>query len=212
VLSVTDLIRLDATALRVLAHPLRSRLLSQLRLHGPATATELANRLDTNTGASSYHLRKLEKIGLVADTGTGEGKRRVWEATSRGHEWQPSDSVGDEDAEASLSWLNRFYQASFEERVERWTELSRDWPATWRDTLGPGDDSVTVTADQARAMWDEIQQVVRRYRDAGTGDVEAIRVLVWTHLLPLDARSPASLGSTRSTARHAPRRTPGRSG
>ena len=31
-------IRLDATSLRVLAHPLRSRVLSQLRIGGPATA------------------------------------------------------------------------------------------------------------------------------------------------------------------------------
>ena len=64
----------------MLAHPLRSRLLAQLRLHGPATATDLADVLDTNTGATSYHLRKLESVGLVTDTGTGEGKRRVWEA------------------------------------------------------------------------------------------------------------------------------------
>ena len=49
---MTELLHLDATALRVLAHPLRSRLLSQLRLHGPATATDLAGRLDTNTGGS----------------------------------------------------------------------------------------------------------------------------------------------------------------
>jgi DNA-binding transcriptional ArsR family regulator len=82
----TEIIRLDAAALRVLAHPLRSRLLSHLRLHGPATATDLAERLSTNTGATSYHLRKLEEVGLVSDTDTGVGKRRVWEATSYGHE------------------------------------------------------------------------------------------------------------------------------
>ena len=46
---VPDVLRLDATALRVLAHPLRSRLLSQLRLHGPATATELASMADDST-------------------------------------------------------------------------------------------------------------------------------------------------------------------
>jgi hypothetical protein len=50
-------LRLDAAAVRVLAHPLRSRLLSQLRLDGPATPTSLAAVLATNTGATSYHLR-----------------------------------------------------------------------------------------------------------------------------------------------------------
>jgi len=189
---MTEMLRLDAAALRVLAHPLRSRLLSQLRLHGPATATDLADVLDTNTGATSYHLRKLESVGLVTDTGTGEGKRRVWEASTRGHHYTPSDFIGDAEAEASLSWLTRHYQDTLAERVERWAEASPQWPADWRDTLGSGDDGVTVTPAQARSMWDEIQAVVRRHRDAGAGDPDAIKVLVWTHLLPQDDRPPAT--------------------
>lgn len=188
--AVTDLFRLDAEALRVLAHPLRSRVLTQLRLHGPATATELAASLVTNTGATSYHLRKLESVGLVSDTGDGVGKRRVWQAATRGHEWTPSDFVGDEDAEASLGWLQRHYQEYLAERVAHWVETERAWPARWRDTLGSGDDGVTVTAAQARDMWDEIEAVTRRYRTAGVGEPDAIRVQVWTHLLPTESEIP----------------------
>ena len=36
-----SILRLDRRALKVLAHPLRSRLLTALRMHGPATATAL---------------------------------------------------------------------------------------------------------------------------------------------------------------------------
>ncbi len=187
---MTDVLRLDAAALRALAHPLRSRLLTELRLHGPATATELAERLETNTGATSYHLRRLEEVELVTDTGTGAGKRRVWEASTRSHAWQPSDFAGDEEAEASLAWLSRHYHAALAERVERWADRSPSWPAEWRDALGTGDDGVTVTAAQARAMWDEISEVVTRYRDAGSADPDAIRVMVWTHVLPLDDEPP----------------------
>ena len=192
---VSELFHVDAAALRALAHPLRSRLLSQLRLHGPATATELAERLSTNTGATSYHLRRLGEVGLVTDTGTGAGKRRVWEATTRGHEYRPSDFAGDEDAEASLAWLTRHYQSTLAERVERWTEQAPHWPIHWRDSLGSGDDGVTVNAEQAKQMWAEIQAVVTRYRDAGAGDPDAIRVLVWTHLLPLDDQPPTDPSS-----------------
>ena len=185
-----DVLRLDARSLRVLAHPLRSRLLSELRLHGPATATELAARLATNTGATSYHLRKLEEVELVSDTGSGTGKRRVWDASTRGHEWRPSEFAGDADAEASLAWLSRHYQATLAERAERWAERSPHWPTAWRDTLGSGDDGVIVTAQQAASMWREIQEVVARYHDAGAGDPSAIKVLVWTHLLPVDDEPP----------------------
>ena len=95
-------IRLDAGSLRVLAHPLRSRLLSRLRIGGPATATDLATALGTNSGATSYHLRKLEAVGLVTDTGEGEGKRRLWRAATDFHSYYPSDFVGDEDSETAL--------------------------------------------------------------------------------------------------------------
>ena len=68
------------SALRTLAHPLRSRILAELRVHGQATASDLARALATHTGATSYHLRKLEEVGLVEDTGEGAGRRRVWRA------------------------------------------------------------------------------------------------------------------------------------
>ncbi|WP_428995029.1 helix-turn-helix domain-containing protein [Kribbella qitaiheensis] len=38
---------------------MRNRMLGLLRVHGPATATTLAERLGVNTGATSYHLRQL---------------------------------------------------------------------------------------------------------------------------------------------------------
>ncbi len=183
---VTDaIIHLDTTALRVLAHPLRSRLLTELRLHGAATATELADRLTTNTGATSYHLRKLESVGLVSDTGTGEGKRRVWEAASRGHEWTPSDFAGDDDAEASLSWLSRHYFAELEGWADRWFAAERSWSREWRDSLGYGDDGVHVTPTQAMAMREDIHQVVQKYRDAGRGEPDAADIMIWTILLPV---------------------------
>ena len=185
-----DTIRLDADALRVLAHPLRSRLLDQLRLHGPATATELADRLVTNTGATSYHLRKLESVGLVSDTGDGVGKRRVWQASSRGHEWEPSDFAGDPDAEASLSWLTAHYRTTHAERLARWADMEREWPGHWRDALGSGDDGVRVTSEQAVALRRELEAVIERYHTAGADDPDAIRVLIWTHLLPMDDRPP----------------------
>ncbi len=185
-----EVLHLDAPALRVLAHPLRARLLSQLRLHGPATATELADRLRTNTGATSYHLRRLEEAGLVADTGTGAGKRRVWEASTRSHEWDASEFAGDPEAEASLAWLSRHYQSNLNERVDGWIDRSPEWPAEWRDVLGFGDDGVMVTSAQAAVMRQEIEAVIARHREAGAGDPGAIRVLVWTHLLPVDDRPP----------------------
>lgn len=189
-LQSAESLRLDATALRILAHPLRSRLLARLRIDGPGTSTELAAALDTNSGATSYHLRQLESVGLVRDTGTGSGRRRVWEAATRGHSWEPSDFAGDPDAEASLAWLTDFYRSLHTERAEHWARTQQRWPAHWRDAIGSGDDAVVVTAAQARHLTEELTAVVRRYREAGAGDPEALRLHLFLDLFPFDDEPP----------------------
>lgn len=65
-------------ALRALAHPLRVRLLMELR-DGPATAAMLAERTAQTRGNASYHLRALARDGLIQeDPGRGTLRERWW--------------------------------------------------------------------------------------------------------------------------------------
>ena len=93
-------IRLSAEAIKVLAHPLRSGCSARCASDGPATATALPARLETNTGATSYHLRKLAAVGLVEETGEGRGRERWWRPTTEMHEWNDDVTEGDPDAQA----------------------------------------------------------------------------------------------------------------
>jgi DNA-binding transcriptional ArsR family regulator len=187
--------RLDATALKTLAHPLRSRLLGALRLGGAATATDLAHQLGTNSGATSYHLRRLESVGLVTDTGEGEGKRRLWRASTDSHQYEPSDFAGDEDAETALSWLQRDYSRHLGEQFERWLDVEHTWPPEWQDAAGMGDSFVIATAEQVRAMTEEVWAVFEKYRRVGQGNPNARRVAVYLVDYPLDLdRAPRGGG------------------
>jgi len=179
-------LRLDAAALKVLAHPLRSRLLSALRVDGPATATDLAAQLKTNSGATSYHLRKLEAVGLVADTGRGEGKRRLWEAATDFHTWDASDFEGDEDSETALSWLVRDYSRHFAEKFDQWLDVEATWPSSWRDAAGMSDNFVIATPEQVEALKGEIDELLLKYRRVGQGNPDARRLAVYSAIYPLD--------------------------
>ncbi|SER80902.1 transcriptional regulator, ArsR family [Pedococcus cremeus] len=194
-------IRLDAAALRVLAHPLRSRLLSTLRRGGPATATALAATLGTNSGATSYHLRKLESVGLVADTGEGEGKRRLWRAATDFHSFDPSDFAGDEDSETALNWLVRDYIRHLAEQFERWLDVEQAWPMAWRDAAGMSDSFVIATPEQLQQLKAEVDEVLARYRRVGQGNPEARRVAVYSVAYPIDLdRAPRADSAPRGRA------------
>lgn len=181
-----DFSRLDLTSVRVLAHPLRSRLLGALRLRGPATATDLARELGTNSGATSYHLRKLAEVDLVVDTGAGDAKRRVWAAATDSTQFVASDFDEDEDAATAMGWLERDWLRHFTEKFGRWLDSRGDWPARWRDAAGMNDYLVVVSAEQLEAMHAEIRDVVERYRRAGQGNPEAKRVATYLTFYPVD--------------------------
>jgi DNA-binding MarR family transcriptional regulator len=71
----------DVDALKALAHPLRQQLLTRLQRQGPATSADLATAFAADRGATSYHLRQLERFGFIEeDTARSKGRRRYWRA------------------------------------------------------------------------------------------------------------------------------------
>ncbi len=177
---------LPETVFAALAHPLRSRLVTALRHGGPATATALARTLGTNSGATSYHLRRLEEVGAVADTGRGSGRERVWQAADL-----PSpQGVETPDSAAALQWLEHDYVQHAAEQTDRWLDASPGWPAAWRREAGTRDAMVLVTAEQLGALRAELAEVLARYRRTGQGNPNAKRVVVYTTAVPLEPTAP----------------------
>lgn len=179
-------IRLDATSIKVLAHPLRARLMSALRLTGPATATALARELGTNSGATSYHLRKLAEVGLVVDTGEGDAKSRVWAAATEFTRFDHTDFDDDENAATAMGWLERDWLRHFTEKFGRWLDVREAWPAPWRTQASMNDTLVVVTPEQLAEMHAEIDAVIERYRRVGQGNPQAKRVAAYLVFYPVD--------------------------
>jgi DNA-binding transcriptional ArsR family regulator len=162
----------DVRQLTALAHPLRSRLLSALRHEGPATATALATRLGTNSGATSYHLRQLAEVGLVEDDPEhAHGRDRWWRAAHGQTTWRTTDYADDPDADAAVGWLLRRHANMAQGWVADWLDEREHWSAEWQGVADQSDYHVRLSADGLQAMLDEVHAVIQRHRDAADPDL-----------------------------------------
>lgn len=124
--------------------PLRLQIVGSLRLDGPATASILARRLDTDSGQTSHHLRRLERAGFVEDApdlGKGpRGRERWWRAAQDTTSWDDLADLGLEGAmavrvmegEVHLVWDQMLSQ--FQAQAGR-----GDWSDSWVQAASSGD-------------------------------------------------------------------------
>ncbi|MBM0228814.1 MULTISPECIES: transcriptional regulator [Micromonospora] len=180
-------VRIDHRQVRVLAHPLRMRLVGALRVKGPATATALAELLGTNTGATSYHLRQLAEVGLVVeDTDRGTGRQRWWRAAHDVTNWEPTDFDDDPDARAAIEWIQGDQVRLLVEHAERWFAIQHEWSPAWRDALGMGDIFMTIPPARLEELKAELWQVLERYRaESDPAEPDAAPVQVFLAAYPL---------------------------
>ena len=182
-------VHLDRRALAMLAHPMRSRLLDELRVSGPAVGVQNGRQCRCRGGATSYHLRKLAQVSLVIDHGQGSGRRRLWSASTESppRDEGPSGDTDNPDAQAAVTWLARDYLNLFTDRAEQWLDTQDRWPADWREQVGLSDHLVQVTAGQLLALRSDLAEVLERYRRVGAGNPDAKRVSVYLCPLPVDS-------------------------
>lgn len=178
--------RLTQDTYRVLAHPVRSRILAHLRLHGGSTATELAQALGTHTGATSYHVRVLAEAGLVEDTGLGNGKTRVWAIAEDDEGASDAFDLLDDDDANDARWLEHDYLNHTAERAHAWVDAQDAWPPVWQEECRAFDAPVLVSEEQMSALRTDLEAVLERYRRMGAGTPGARRVMVAVTPIPLD--------------------------
>ena len=195
---------LDGPSLRALAHPLRMRLLAELRYHGPATATRLGERLGESSGSTSYHLRVLAAHGFVADdpdhaAGGGRGGQRWWKAAQDMTSWTSGEFAADPDDRAAEAWLSGYIGRQAVRLIDDWVGRRDRTEPAWLAVADQSDYRITMTADQARAMMAEVHAVILRHRaeavaapPAGPGETRPVQLLVYA--LPQEPEAPGGPG------------------
>jgi DNA-binding transcriptional ArsR family regulator len=179
----------DVRALRALAHPLRSRLLGQLRLNGPATASQLGRVVGESSGATSYHLRQLAAYGFVEEAeGRGNARERWWRARHRLTSWRADEIEAQEGGAEVEDELVRI-QLDVRGRVLRaWQAQRHELGPDWTAAASLNDHVLRLRPDQARVLADELNAVLARWMHEHPSDVPADGaelVNVFTDVLPL---------------------------
>jgi DNA-binding transcriptional ArsR family regulator len=173
---------LDVAALRVLAHPMRLTLLEHLRQRGPATARQLAEHYEIDSGAASYHLRQLADGGLIEeDTQRGTRRDRWWQARHRSSVHDPA-SGGPDEREDSRGYLNAVLLA-YSEQLRRLAYTAPLLPDEWYEASTFSNYTLRLTPAELNELKSELAAVVKKYRDRD--DESGTPVALQLHGFPL---------------------------
>ncbi|MFC8830586.1 helix-turn-helix domain-containing protein [Streptomyces sp. NPDC057137] len=160
-------ITLDAAALRVLAHPMRLVMLNALRERGPSTARRLAKELELDSGAASYHLRRLAAGGLIEeDQERGTRRDRWWRARHQRSYHDPA-TVAPDERQGSRAYTNAVVLA-YGDQLRRLAAVVPLFPDDWFEASIFSDCTVSLTPDELNEMKRELVGVIDKYRTRRT--------------------------------------------
>jgi DNA-binding transcriptional ArsR family regulator len=175
----------DPSALKALAHPLRVRLLAALRETGPATATELAERLGTESGSTSYHLRVLARHGFVDDVAAEGGtkrhhRERRWAAVHQTSSWSNSAMADSPTGSDAAALMRRRQLEVLVEDVDHFDRGISDLPPEWVEAAGIGDLMVRLTPAALSELWDGFYAHLDelRARESRSPDAAPVSIVV----------------------------------
>lgn len=155
----------DAKALSAMANPHRSRIIDVLAVHGPATASTLAGRIDLAVGSVSHHLKVLAESDLVEEAPelAKDRRERWWRLVNKSTRWSRSDFADDTSAvNAALAAESLAMQKQLD-RARDWmaqSELTNPWDVaafsnqTW----------MKLSPEELRQFSEDLVQVARNWR------------------------------------------------
>ncbi len=177
----------DPLAMRALAHPTRLRLLEELTLRGPMTATEASEHVNQSPSSCSFHLRTLAKYGFVTEAEGGTGRQRPWRAVTVGNRWRtgPGVDAGTRAAGETLGAQVRSRDAALlGDHLARGSDL----PAEWQEAVIHSNFGGWLTPEElagiGQALLDAWAPFVERLRDPQTRPPAARLVHMFAHGFP----------------------------
>ncbi|MBM9620850.1 ArsR/SmtB family transcription factor [Streptomyces zhihengii] len=185
--------RQDTAALKALTHPLRIRLLGLLRQHGPATASELAERTGESSASTSYHLRVLAKYAFIAEAEHRDGRERRWRSVHDVTSWSNAAMTDSPETRAFVDAARRAQLEHLERSLAAHladTGAGRLGPE-WTEPSGFTDLVLRLTPESLTELWDTFHRTALELAARDEGDARGAQVVLFAAGLPVSGEEEA---------------------
>lgn len=174
----------DPKAFRAIAHPARTAVIDELYGGVQRTASELAEHTGLSPSAMSYHLRALEKWGIVERAETAEdGRERPWKRAAKRISFR-----GTGGSDSTSDAVTTLYLDQMRQELVAWRRQVRREKGAWADAGNLSRGRIYLTAEELqrldRVVLDTIDEMGRD-RDADDHPADSRRIAFFWATAPL---------------------------
>lgn len=173
----------DVATLKALSSPVRMRILGLLRNGGKRTVGQISAQTGIAPGSASYHLQKLEEVGLVrrVDYDEGDHRQSWWETSPAVIE--PDLDKGETSGLETEVAIRRASAQSYADAYGRYLGNYETIPKEWHDSEIGFDSILRLTPSELDVLRTELDDVLsswqERFRNRSEGDgSEQVLVIV----------------------------------
>jgi DNA-binding transcriptional ArsR family regulator len=155
---------LDLASLKALSHPLRVQIFDMLSTYGNFTASGLAERLGESSGATSYHLRQLEKHGFVQEVeGMGSARERWWGRVHGSVNVASDEVVSTPAGRSTANTVYRQMRHTDDMLLDAWADRALDEVSKeWRDAATQSIINTRMTVDELAEFTRQVHEIAER--------------------------------------------------
>jgi DNA-binding transcriptional ArsR family regulator len=182
----------DPRAIKALAHPARLAVIDELFAGRKLTATECGEIAGLSASAMSYHLRALEKWGIVRRSeSTTDGRERPWEAAGEGLMVDSAEPRASAAGEAILVARQLDRQRA---DILGWISSQDEAAASWYDSSVISSEVFWLSHDEVAQLSKDLAAVVarmpRRSADQAPPGTRRVRVSFSAVPIPTGGEQP----------------------
>ncbi|MFG2055939.1 ArsR/SmtB family transcription factor [Micromonospora sp. NPDC048930] len=178
----------DSRVLAALAHPLRRRLMDVLKVYGPSTVGQLAERTGQAPANVSHHLKMLAAADLVTEAPelARDRRERWWRLRDRGVRWSTADFDADPAARAVADAASSLNLDRHVALVRAWHAAGDDAHAAWGEGPFSTDKWLHLTPEELAQLGREVIDLFARWADRAVPDDGRRRepVFLFAHGVP----------------------------